>query len=141
MTNNTIIKRQQKEKLALIENLKQVPIVQVAANKSGIGRATYYRWRQQDKEFAKLADESLAEGISMINDMSESQIISAIKDGNLTAAFYWLNHRHVAYGNKVEVTTGLKEADETLTPEQQETVRKALALSGLTEKDQKEEEK
>lgn len=136
MTNNTIIKRQQKEKLALIENLKQVPIVQVAANKSGIGRATYYRWRQQDKEFAILADAALADGYSLINDMSESQIISAIKDGNLTAVMYWLNHRHNAYRNKVELTTELKDEPESLTTEQQAIVKKVLALTGIAKEEE-----
>lgn len=139
MTNKTIIKRQQTEKLALIENLKQVPIVQVAANKSGIGRATYYRWREQDKEFARLADAALADGYSLINDMSESQIISAIKDGNLTAVMYWLNHRNNAYRNKVELTTESKDEEVPLTAEQQIFVKKALALTGIGQKKEEDQ--
>lgn len=131
MANKTIVKRQQKEKELLIENLKQVPIVQVAASKSGVSRATYYRFKQQDKEFAKLADEALQEGITFVNDMAESQIISAIKDGNLTSAFYWLNNRHAAYKNKVELSTAHPAEEESLNTEQKARVKKVLSLTGI----------
>lgn len=136
MTNKTIAKRQGKEKQLLLENLKRIPIIEVACNKSNIGRTTFYRWKKDDKEFARLADEALSEGCGLVNDMSENQIISAIKDGNLTACFYWLNHRHAAYGNKVEISTNTI-AQEALSPEQQEAVKKALVLTGLAEKESK----
>lgn len=134
MTNKTIAKRQQKEKELLLENLKKIPIIEVACSKSGIGRSTYYRWRKEDAELAKKADEALSEGVKLINDMAESQLLSAIKEKNISAIFYWLNHRHSAYGNKVEISTSLKPI-EKLTKEQEEIVKKALALTGFTKKD------
>ncbi len=42
----TIELKQDKNKKAIIEKLKQSPIIQIACKKVGIGRATYYRWRK-----------------------------------------------------------------------------------------------
>jgi predicted DNA-binding transcriptional regulator YafY len=130
MSNKTIVRRQQKEKQLLLENLRKIPIIEVACNRSAVGRATYYRWRKEDVEFTKQADEALSEGIKLINDLSESQLLSAIKEKNITAIFYWLNHRHPAYGNKVEITTTSK-PNEKLSKEQEEVVRKAIKLAAI----------
>ncbi len=122
-----IINRQIKEKQLLLESLKKIPIIEVACSKSTVGRATYYRWRKEDVEFAKQADEALDEGIRLINDMAESQLLTAIKEGNISAIFYWLNHRHNAYGNKVEITGDLKH-DYQLSKEQEKIMIKALEM-------------
>ena len=114
--------------------MKKIPIVEIACNKSGVARATYYRWRKKNHEFMKQADEALTEGIRFINDLSESQLLSAIKDKNISAIFYWLNHRHPSYENKVEISTSLKPV-EKLTKEQEAIVKKALALTGFTKKE------
>ncbi len=121
--------KQQQQKEALCEQLKKTPIVQLACEKTGLGRATYYRWRKDDKEFAKEADEAIHEGVKLMNDMAESQLLSAIKDKNLTAIIFWLKHRHKSYTQKFEVTTRIK--DRELTEEQQAMVTKALSLGSL----------
>jgi len=41
--DKTIEKRQSKNKEQLLEILKKTPIVQIACEKAGVGRATYYR--------------------------------------------------------------------------------------------------
>lgn len=128
---NAIEKRQAKQKAAVLEQLKRTPIVHVACEKSGVGRASYYRWRKNDLDFARLADESLAEGASLINDMAESQLISSIKDKNLGAIIFWLKSHHPAYTTKMEVTAQLKSQDEHLTPEQEAIVTKALKLASV----------
>jgi transcriptional regulator of acetoin/glycerol metabolism len=46
---SVIQERQKHEKNALIEALKEMPIVQIACKKAGVGRATYYRWLQEDQ--------------------------------------------------------------------------------------------
>ena len=61
---------------------------QIASEKSGVGRATYYRWRKDDKEFAKSTDEALLEGSLLVNDMAESKLISAIRDQSLGAIVF-----------------------------------------------------
>jgi len=127
--SNAIEKRQTKTKELIIEQLRKTPIVQIACEKAGVGRATYYRWRKEDKEFVKLADEALLEGSLLVNDMAESQLISAIRDQNLGAIVFWLKHHHPSYTTRLEVTAKLKNTDEKLTPEQENLVMKALKLA------------
>lgn len=116
----------------MLEQLKKTPIVQVACEKIGIGRSTYYRWREENKEFTKQADQALQDGKLLVNDMAESQLISAIRDKNMTATIFWLKYHHPDYATKVEVTTTQK-PQEALTPDQQETVKEALTLVGLVQ--------
>ncbi|MDQ5912161.1 MAG: hypothetical protein QG568_374 [Patescibacteria group bacterium] len=129
-----------KNKELIIQQLKKTPIVQVSCEKVGIGRATFYRWKQEDQDFATKADEALLEGSLLVNDVAESQLMSAIRDKNLTAIIFWLKHHHPNYATKVEVTARLKADNEVLTPEQEELVTKALKLASLIPK-VKEEEK
>ena len=130
-----------KNKELLIEQLKKTPIIQVSCEKVGIGRATFYRWKQDDQDFATRADEALAEGSSLVNDVAESQLMSAIRDKNLTAIIFWLKHHHPAYATKVEVTARLKADNEVLTPEQEAIVTRALKLAALLPNTQGEENK
>lgn len=127
-TITAVGERQRKEKTILLENLKKTPIVHIACEKSGVGRATYYRWRKEDAEFCKLADEALVEGEALITDLSESQLISLIKDRKFPAVHLWLRHHHPKYGDKIEVVNRTVEPD-TLTLEQEATVKEALKLA------------
>lgn len=129
--SNTIANRQNKEKIHVIQELKKTPIVQVACERAYISRATYYRWRNEDVNFASQADEALFEGCLLVNDLAESKLMSAIKDKNLTAIIFWLKHHHAKYTTRVEVTARLKNQNETLTPEQEALVTKALELASI----------
>ena len=140
-TQQKIIERQQKEKQLLIEQLKKTPIVQVACEKTDIGRATFYRWKKEDPQFANDVDTSLAEGSLLVNDMAESQLMSAIREKNLTAIIFWLRNHHPSYAAKLEVTARLKADNEILTPEQEALVTKALKLAALLPETKVEEEK
>lgn len=111
----------------LLKQLKKTPIVEVSCKKLGIGRATYYRWRKDDPEFADEADFALQEGSTLINDMAESQLINSIKDGNMTGIIFWLKNHHKQYSPKLEVTT--KSLDIPLTDEQKELIQKSLAMA------------
>ena len=111
----------------LLEQLKKTPIVQIACEKTDVGRSTYYRWRDEDKEFAKRADEALQEGSLLVNDMAESQLLSAVRDKNMTAIIFWLKHHHKAYANRLEISA-VKPEEEVLTPEQEQLIQKALTI-------------
>lgn len=117
-------------KQQLLAEFAKTPIVQVACQKTGISRATYYRWRKDDPVFAESAEQALTESAALINDMAESQLIQAIKAQNMTAIIFWLKHRHRAYGTKIHVDT-THHLDEVLTPQQQEVVTAALKMSGV----------
>ncbi len=87
------------EKTLFLEQLKKTPIIQVACEKTGVSRASYYRWCKENPEFKKQSEESIMQGNLLINDLAESQLLSAIKDKNMTAIIYWLNNHHPDYSN------------------------------------------
>lgn len=124
-----ITKRQIKEKESLIEQLKKLPIIQIACEKTGIGRTTYYRWKKEDTYFAFRSDEAIQTGRNLINDMAESQLLSEIKEKNMTAIIFWLKHNHPVYGNRLEVTTGSKNGE--LSVEQEKIIKKALEMGAI----------
>ncbi len=113
-----------------LDELRKVPIVQVACEKTGLSRNSVYRWRKDDKEFLKQMDIALSEGVALVNDMSESQLLTLIKEKNYPAISFWLRHRNDNYKNKLEITT--KEDNEELTPSQAKIVKQALKLAKIT---------
>ncbi len=138
--DKTIEKRQSKNKKLLLELLRKTPIVQIACEKVGIGRATYYRWRKEDSEFTKQSDQALLDGNLLVNDMAESQLMSAIKVKNMTGIIFWLKHHHPAYATRVEVTTNNKNQDIELTDEQKALLNKALEMVALAPPEKEEHE-
>jgi len=128
---STIDMRQEKDKQAILENLRKIPIIQIACERTGVNRSTYYRWRKTDLVFTKAADEAIKTGLALVNDLAESQLISAIRDQNMSGIIFWLKHRHKAYKNKVEISGGIKIDNNKLTPEQEQAILKALELSNL----------
>ena len=136
--NNLTDERTAILKKMLLKKLREVPIIQAACKKIDIGRATYYRWRKEDQQFAEKADKALHEGVKTINDIAEYSIISAIGNKDMSASKFWLKHRHEAYKTRVEVTEKSNESRE-LTSEQEEAVRKALLLAGLIQKNGRNE--
>lgn len=114
-----------------LEELARIPIIQVACEKTGLSRNSVYRWRREDVTFAKKMDEALAEGVALVNDMSESQLLNLIKEKNWPAISFWLKHRNDNYKNKLEITT--KDDPEELTPAQAKVVKQALKLAKITQ--------
>tara|TARA_B100000745_G_scaffold135556_1_gene88548 strand:- start:1955 stop:2356 length:402 start_codon:yes stop_codon:yes gene_type:complete len=120
-----------------LAELRKVPIVQVACEKTGVSRNSVYRWKREDKEFAKQFDEALADGVGFVNDMSESQLLQLIKEKSFSAVRFWLNKRHPAYKDKLELTNK-HEIDEELTPEQEKIVKRALELAAIIQPNDKQ---
>ena len=114
-----------------LEELARIPIIQVACEKTGLSRNSVYRWRKEDVAFSKRMDEALAEGVALVNDMSESQLLNLIKEKNWPAISFWLKHRNDNYKNKLEIST--KEDSEELTPAQAKVVKQALKLAKITQ--------
>lgn len=135
--NKTIVKRQSKNKQLLLDQLKKTPIVQVVCQKTGVSRATYYRWRKQDPRFAKDSDQALLDGSLLVNDMAESQLLSAIRDKHMTAIIFWLKHHHPLYATKVEITATNKNQEINLTDEQKDLLNKALEMASLVPEQKK----
>jgi hypothetical protein len=108
-----IDQRQQEQKKQIVDQLRKIPIIQVACEKNGVARATYYRWVDEDKTFASETEEAIREGTAFINDMAESQLITLIKDQNYPAISFWLRNRHKAYADKLRI-----QADVAVVPPQ-----------------------
>jgi len=130
-----------KIKLDLIEKFKKMPIVEVACKQIGISRASYYRWRKSHKTFAKEADDALTFGKQFINDLAESQLLQAIKDGNLTAIIFWLKYNNKNYGTKIEIKGRIKTETDKLTADQKKMIAKALELSAFNDLNNPNEKK
>lgn len=125
-------------KQKLLEEFSTNPVIQVAVKKVGTSRSAYYRLRE-DPKFAKAADSALAEGTKMISDMAESQLISAIRDRNITSIIFWLKNRHPAYKERLEIDGKMNLQSETLTPSQEALILRALKLGfGGKDKDEKD---
>ncbi len=86
-----------KVKDKVIEELISVPIVTIACDKHGISRQTFYRWKNEDKDFKDKVNNSLGLGVESINDLAESIIIKNIKSGDMGAVKYWLNNNKYNY--------------------------------------------
>ncbi len=131
--NDTIAVRQQKDKEAILEQLRRMPIVQVACEKAGVGRATYYRFRNEDNEFKKATEKAMAEGAEFVCDMSEGMLVSLIKDKNFSAIHLWLRKHHPKYADKIDINARITSAPTELTPEQEMAIGRALKLASLVE--------
>lgn len=125
-----LIKRQEQQKELILEQLKKTPIVQLVCEKTGVSRATFYRWRQEDSQFGFEADKALLTGKLLINDMAESQLISAIKEKNLTAIIFWLKHHHKEYRSQIDISGEITAKGE-LSEVQKETILNALSMALL----------
>jgi len=117
-----------KVKDQFLAELRKIPIVQVAAEKTGVSRVSIYRWKKTDEEFSKAMEEALAEGEALVNDMTESQLLSMVKDREWAAVSFWLRHRHPKFKDKVEITAKI-EKNEEMTPEQEALFKRAVGLS------------
>jgi len=113
-------------KKAVLEQLLKTPIVEVACSKAGIGKTSFYEWKNTDPEFAKAVNEAMKVGIDFISDIAESQLINLIKKGDFKAVAYWLRHnRNERYGEKLKIsgTVGVREE---LTEEEFELIELAV---------------
>ncbi|MFA5010052.1 MAG: phBC6A51 family helix-turn-helix protein [Patescibacteria group bacterium] len=119
------------QKEEVLEILRRTPIVATACQKCGISRATLYRWKQESKTFAQQVDKALAEGCDLINDLAESQLLTAIKNQNLTSIMFWLRNRHSSYAEKLQVMAQVEHKNATLTPAQRAIIKKAFTLAGI----------
>lgn len=128
---NAIKLRQEKLRKQLIEQLKRVPIVETSCQRINVGRSSYYRWRRENKKFSDACDRAIEEGCQLINDLAENMLIGSMRDGNLTAVMYWLNHRHSIYRNQLEINGRVEVKKEKLTKDEEKEIMRALKLASL----------
>lgn len=132
-SEGAVKRRQDKAKASLIDQLKKLPVVQLACEKVSVGRSTYYRFLEDDEEFRKLAEEAIAEGKKVMNDFAETQLISLIRDQSFAAIQLWLKTHHNDYRTRIEVSGKIDTVEPILTPEQESLIREALQNVGVEE--------
>ena len=115
-------------KKAVLEQLIKTPIVEVACSKAGIGKTSFYQWKNDDVEFAKAVNEAMKVGIDFISDIAESQLINLIKNGKFVAVAYWLKHNRAQYRDRMEIGGEVRLTRES-TPEEKELIAEALRWS------------
>jgi hypothetical protein len=126
------------QKKKLLDALKENHIVLAACRKTDIGKSSYYRWRE-DPKFAKAADAAIQEGIELVNDAAESNIITGIKNRDKDDSKFWLKHRHPAYAAKLQIDAKIQQ-DEVPTPQQSRFIQSALRTLDAIDKEQPAEE-
>ncbi|MFH0873460.1 MAG: hypothetical protein V1846_01320 [Candidatus Komeilibacteria bacterium] len=136
--DDTIAVRIRQDKEKVLEQLRTTPIVQMAVKNAGVGRTTYYTWRKADARFAKATDQAIEEGVLMMNDIAEVQLLSLVKEKKFEAIRFWLTHRHPSYANKLELKGNLIHEQKALTPAQKKLVRQALKLAQFKTHDKRQ---
>jgi|GEM_PF-3238120 len=92
-----VVRRRDENKEKFLKTLEEMPIVQVAAARTGVHRSTYYRWYAEDPDFKDRADKALQQGKYFVNDMMESLLIKMAKQEKLGAIIFWLKNNHPSY--------------------------------------------
>lgn len=104
-------KKQATNKKKLVEVLEKSPIVEFACKKVGISRATFYRWRKEDYDFASEVNRAINQGSDQINDLAEAKLIGKINEGHVTAIIFWLKYRHPEFKKVYLQKAGVKEGE------------------------------
>lgn len=117
----------EKNKKALVSQLRKTPIAQIACEKTGIGRSTYYKWRANDFIFARVADKAMDAGRFFINDMAESKLVKLIQDSNMQAISLWLRHNHPRYTSLGRIIKDFEILTETLSTEEKNVAEQMLS--------------
>ena len=75
-----------KKKIVLDALRRSAGIVSPACEAAGIDRSTYYKWINEDEDFAR----AVADVKEFALDMAESALLKNIQNGNVTAQIFYL---------------------------------------------------
>ncbi|MFA6228304.1 MAG: hypothetical protein WC668_03935 [Patescibacteria group bacterium] len=87
-------------KKKLLAELEKNGNVTIACLKSGVNRATFYRWKQESNEFKERAEQAELSGRENNCDIAEQSLMLKIKDKDLGAIKYLLSHNSPRYKGK-----------------------------------------
>ena len=95
------------KKEAILQALENsLGVVTVACKQADVPRSTYYKWLNEDKDFAKQVKE--IENIAL--DFAESQLHSQMKDGSTSATIFYLKTKGKKRGyierSELDLTSG-----------------------------------
>lgn len=78
----------------LLEELEKTGIAQIACDKVGVSRNSFYRWMKEDQDFLERVNEAKSLGEGVVSDVALSNVITGIKNRDAMFTKYWLSHRH-----------------------------------------------
>ncbi|RJO61200.1 hypothetical protein C4544_03455 [candidate division WS5 bacterium] len=131
--------KKNRKKDEFLEQLRKLPIVQICCDKVGLSRNSIYRWRKEDEEFRTAMAEALAEGETLITEMSESTLISLIKDKHFPAVQLWLRQFHPKFANKVELSGTLTVEDDEISDEEEQILSHLEKLVSFVDKSESQQ--
>ena len=99
-----------KKESILEEKEKSLGVVTVACKQSDVPRSTYYKWLNEDEEFAKAVKD--IENIAL--DFGESQLHKQIGDGNTSATIFFLKTKGKKRGYIERSELDLSSGDEPI---------------------------
>ena len=87
------------KKYRVLEELRNVPNIQLACERIGISRQTFYRWKEEDLSYSEEVDKALDFSREYVNDIAESQLMKGVKEGSFKHLVFWLSHNSNRYRN------------------------------------------
>lgn len=120
----------EQDKLKLILELKGNPIVLIACKKQNLAPSTFYRWKTNDKRFAKEVNRAITRGRETVSDVAEAHLINSVKKGEMRSVLYWLKVFRHPYKKIDRTTIEIKQKlpiAEIPTKKQNNNVEKILA--------------
>lgn len=130
-TQVTIKLRQEKTREIVLEHLQKMPIIQLVCEKSGIARATFYRWIDQSPDFKKEVEQASQEGHRRIGDLAESKLIQLIGENNLGAIIFYLRTHSKRYRPAVvaEIKPYDPETDDDMSEKEREKWKEFMEIN------------
>jgi len=78
----------------LLAEIEKAPVIQVACDKVGISRNTFYRWIKEDTELMEQVSEAMSLGTGLVSDVAISNVLEGLKRKDPMYTKYWLSHKH-----------------------------------------------
>jgi len=85
------------EQSKFIKILEEAPFISYAAKKTGISRATIYRWKKSNPEFRGQLEKALSSGREHLIDVAEMALIEKIRAKDMAAIKFFLQHNDKRY--------------------------------------------
>ncbi|MFA6105346.1 MAG: hypothetical protein WC725_01955 [Patescibacteria group bacterium] len=119
-----------KTKLNLLKEIQKNGNVSLSCIRINIDHATYYRWKKEDKEFRKKANEAETIGRKNNCDLAEHALILLVKEKKIEAVKYLLSHNSPRYKPKTTNAVILHKSLPKLEPVPTRTLEDLLVEDG-----------
>jgi leucyl aminopeptidase len=81
----------------LLKEIEKSGNVYLSCLKIGVDKSTFYRWKEQDKEFKKESTKAVRTGRENNSDVAEQALMLKVKEKNMDAIKYVLGHNSQRY--------------------------------------------